>query len=310
MHEFMTTEPRDYHVMLAEKHKVLFLGMGGGMDVLSAMMVRASLMLPATITTLLGGIHRASLTAYRQLTIVNKSVAWVHAHSTRKKTGRFGEPALATVLGESILLLSQHRGAAGMAGDLNAFVQQEGIDLVIFVDGGFDSLLVGDENSLASLRSDQVSLAMAAQLHCATLMANVGFGVEPEIAHSYVLRNIAALIQHQGFLGATGLSAQVAQTCLPIVDAVLATTRSSTVSSIRAALGGYFGPFDNPAWAAGQVFVSPLMLIAFFFDPQVVYAQSPFAQLIAGTHSAGEIDQALRQFREQRQRGPRLEIPL
>jgi hypothetical protein len=310
MHEFMTAEPVDYHMVLAGKQKVLFLGMGGGMDVLSAMLVRASLMIPPAVTTLLGGIHRASLTAYRQLTIVNKSVAWAHAHSTRKKAGRFGEPALASVLGQPIVLLSQHRGAAGMAGDLNAFVQQEGIDLVIFVDGGFDSLLVGDENSLASLRSDQVSLAMASQLRCATLMANVGFGVEPEIAHHYVLRNIAALVQRQGFLGATGLSAHVAQSCLPIVDAVLAITRSSTVSSIRAALGGYFGPFDNPAWAHGQVFVSPLMLIAFFFDPQVVYAHSPLAQMIAATRSADEIDQALRQFREQRERGPRLEIPL
>lgn len=307
---YFIESPQDYRHLLKNKKKLLFLGMGGGLDIVSTFLVRSSIIENMDAVTL-GGIHGDSLDKFENIERINRSIAWVNRSSLRKDKARFGEPYLSEALGEPILLLSQHNGVVGLAQDLNEFVIKEKIDLVVFVDGGIDALLIGDENELASPSTDQPTLAVAAQLNCTKFMAAVGFGVEPEVSHYYVLRNIANIIGNNGFLGASGLSALVAKSCLTIIDKVLEKSASSTILSIREALRGGFGSFNNPApWTKGEVFVSPLMLVVFYFDIAAVYSQSRIAQSVAGTISRNEIDKIVANFESVRTKAPFIQLPL
>ena len=88
-------------------------------------------------------------------------------------------------------------------------VKEHGIDTIILLDGGVDSLMRGDEEGCGSVFQDTLSLGVVDSLDVPTkILACVGFGTETEegVCHYRALENIAALTKDGGFLGACALT--------------------------------------------------------------------------------------------------------
>lgn len=120
------------------------------------------------------------------------------------------------------------------------------IDVVIVVDGGVDSLLRGDEYSLASLLEDALTLAAVtlADVPHKWLMTTA-FGAErlDNISHAQVLARIAALTQEEALLGVSTLlrsseeGRQFVQAAEYILEHQQGMHQSVVVSCLLAALG-------------------------------------------------------------------------
>lgn len=90
-------------------------------------------------------------------------------------------------------------------------VEHLGIDTVILVDGGVDSLLRGDEYSLASPLEDALSLATVSRLDVPQkLLVTTAFSAErlDNISHAQVLARIADLTRADAFYGVSALLPQ------------------------------------------------------------------------------------------------------
>lgn len=300
----------DYRNIIDRATKILIIGMGGGVDIVSTLIV-ARILDAEDKKIIFGSTHKWPFQSFSGLTKFNNSVGWVNSHTRLLIQERFAEPYIAEKLNQEIVLVTQEHGVQGMSKDFNEFIASEKIDLVIFTDTGFDSIVTGDEDSLGSPRTDQSTLALAKNVKCKKILSNLGFGVEPEISHYYILRNIARIVEKNGFLGASGISAEMTQDCLSLINDILSSTLSSTMSSLREALLGKFGFWKNPApWTKGEVFISPLMLVIFYFDIDIVSDLSPLAQLVRNTTSRKEIENILDDFNSVRKKGVREIIPL
>jgi hypothetical protein len=300
----------EYEDYIKSANKILIVGMGGGVDILGVLLVNESI-IKGRRKAILGSIHGVSFKKFEGLEQVNDSVAWVGEKTRIRIRRRFAEPHVAKITGQKLALFSQEYGVRGLSDDFNDFIKKENIDLTIFVDTGMDSLITGDENDLGTPRTDQTSLAVAVNLKCAKFLANIGFGVEPEISHYYILRNISQIVARGGFLGASGLSYAIAEKYLPILENIIEKVPSSTVSSICQALKGKFGLWKNPApWTKGLVFLSPLMLIIFYFDIDVVYSLNSIAKSLQNTTSRTQINRILKSINSERKKNPRKPIPL
>src|SRR5262249_55675847 len=89
-----------------------------------------------------------------------------------------------------------------------AIVPDLGIDTLVLVDGGSDSLLRGDEAGLGTPGEDMASIAAVEGLDVRDkLLLSIGFGVDAfhGVCHSHVLETVAALSKDGGYLGAFSL---------------------------------------------------------------------------------------------------------
>jgi len=89
-----------------------------------------------------------------------------------------------------------------------ALVRDLGVDTVILVDGGTDSLMRGDEAGLGTPEEDMSSIAAVDDLEVERkYLVCLGFGVDSfhGVCHSHALEAVAELTQQGGFLGAFSL---------------------------------------------------------------------------------------------------------
>lgn len=162
-------------------------------------------------------------------------------------------------------------------------IRTHNIDTVILVDGGVDSLMVGDEENAGTILEDFISLAAVDQLNVPNkYLVCVGFGTEVEenLNHYRVLENIAALSKSGGFLGSCSLTRGDIcywnyDTCCKL--AWINGRKSHIHTRIIPAVEGDFGyksiECDAQVTNASKepVFVSPLSSIYWFFNlPEVV----------------------------------------
>lgn len=87
-----------------------------------------------------------------------------------------------------------------------------GIDAIVLVDGGVDSVMRGDEMGAGTLVEDSISLAAVDTLTVPVkILACIGFGTEIEeaLCHYTALENMAALVKSGGFLGSCALTPQM-----------------------------------------------------------------------------------------------------
>lgn len=169
-----------------------------------------------------------------------------------------------------------------------------GIDAIILVDGGVDSLMRGDELGAGTLLEDTVTLTAVQALDVQVkVLACIGFGTEVEEAvdHARALENMAALIKAGGFYGSCALTPQ-----MPVFQAYEAACRhawdqpkshkSHISTRIIPAVQGEFGdyymyPDDRARWL--KLFISPLMCLYWFFDADVVVRHSLIANVLRNT---------------------------
>jgi len=184
------------------------------------------------------------------------------------------------------------------------------VDGIVLVDGGSDSLMVGDEEGLGDPIEDCVSVTAVAGLSRieAKILVNVGLGCDRfnHVSDAASLRAVAELSASGGFLGAVGLEPDGAcfrfyRDCVDHVDA-RQPFRSVLAGAIISAGEGQFGSTLAPRLASrvvpGGVFLWPLMSTLWAFDVARVAERSLMsrwirdAQTVAECHAAVEAGRA------------------
>ena len=196
-------------------------------------------------------------------------------------------------------------------------IARHGIDTIVLVDGGTDSLMRGDEARVGTIVEDACSLAAVAPLLPErSFLAAIGFGVEHDLNHHACLENIALLTAAGQFLGAESLTdtSDEGKAFLGLVDHLdraMPDHRSIVVHSIAAAMRGSFGDVHATDRTAGtRQFVSPLMNVSWYFRLGGVADRILFREAIERTATMEEVAKAYRHFRLLVRPRPRDTIPL
>ncbi len=169
-------------------------------------------------------------------------------------------------------------------------------DAVLFIDGGVDSLMRGDESEVGTLFEDVVSLAAVSQLPASLprYLAYLGMGVEDDIAYASVWENIAALAGTGGFLGGCALTAEMAaygayENAVNYVHAQKHQQPSVINSSIVSAVRGHYGDYHAPERTKNsRLHISPLMSLYWFFDLPAVAQRSLIVPRLISTGTRRE----------------------
>lgn len=172
-------------------------------------------------------------------------------------------------------------------------VARHSIDAVIVIDGGSDSLMVGDEEGLGDPIEDAVSVATIAALERPSLkiLVSIGLGADRfnHVSDAASLRAIAELTAAGGFLGAVGIepTSPGFDFYKRGIEYVYAnqTFRSALTGFILSAAEGYFGSDEIPPTLQTRVkpggfFIWPLMAVIWAFDVEAVARRSLVAQWI------------------------------
>jgi hypothetical protein len=175
------------------------------------------------------------------------------------------------------------------------------VDAVVLVDGGSDSLMVGDEEGLGDPIEDAVSVAAVAGLRAlrAKVLIVIGLGTDRfnQVSDAASLRAVAELTRAGGFLGAVSLEPAAAGSvfyrgCLEHIYERQG-FRSVLAGTIDAAIQGWFGretvpPLLEERVAPGELFLWPLMAMLWGFDVEAVARRSLIGRWIRDCRSVPE----------------------
>ena len=181
-----------------------------------------------------------------------------------------------------------------LLGFYRQLVAEHAIDAVVVVDGGSDSLMVGDESGLGDPIEDAVSVAAVARLDVPgpRVLVSVGFGADRynDVSDAASLRAVAELTAQGGFLGAVALEPKGEAFCFyrDLVSHIYERQRFRSVlaGTILSAVEGGFGGDEVPSVLAdrvrpGQLYLWPLMGVLWAFDAAAVARRSLIVQWIA-----------------------------
>jgi hypothetical protein len=177
--------------------------------------------------------------------------------------------------------------------------KEHGIDTIVLVDGGVDSLMRGDEEGCGTIFQDTISVGVVNSLNVPTkILACVGFGTETEegVCHYRALENIAAITKDGGFVGACALTAKMKAFTYyeEVCGKVAAQTKSQSHvhSRIIPAAHGEFGQHGDVFDILSDMppFVSPLAPIFWFFDVAAVAKRNLLISAFANTTTFAEVD--------------------
>lgn len=181
-----------------------------------------------------------------------------------------------------------------------------GIDTIIVVDGGVDSLLRGDEFSLASPLEDALTLAAVSLLEGPRLvLVTTAFSAErlDNISHAQVLARIADLTRADALLGVSTLlsASPEGRTFIEAAEYVLSHQagmhQSVVIGSMLSALRGEFGDqVVNPYTQNTPPWISPLMCLYWFLDLPEVARQNLYLPHLRTTQTFPEAAERLHEF--------------
>lgn len=196
-------------------------------------------------------------------------------------------------------------GVYPLVENYRVLVDHLGIDGIILIDGGVDSLMHGDEAQLGTIVEDTVSLVAVGELANipVRLTACLGMGAEQDVAYAQVFQNIAQLAEEGGFLGACSLlkrmpSYQAYEQAVLFVQSQEYQDSSVINSSVVSAVQGHHGNFHLTAKTKGShLSISPLMAIYWFFELATVAEFNMFYSQLRFTMTFRDAFLALSQIR-------------
>jgi hypothetical protein len=181
------------------------------------------------------------------------------------------------------------------------FIAAHAVDAIVLVDGGSDSLMVGDEEGLGDPIEDAVSVATVASLPGlkAKVLIVVGLGTDRfnQVSDAASLRAVADLTRAGGFLGAVSLEPLAAGSIFyrGCLDHIYERQkfRSVLAGTIDSAIQGWFGrdavpPVLAPRVQPGELFFWPLMAVLWGFDVEAVARRSLIGKWIRHCRSVPE----------------------
>jgi len=282
---------------IAAAQRVLAVGIGGGGDVVGALVVAqlaAALGTPAVVGGLtwerrpvdpLPGPRRiGELTGAQTL---GEHVALAGPDTTGPGGFRFAESYMARFLDEPVLLLDPSDGPAAVAAALADAAGQLGCDLVVLTDVGGDVLAHGHEAGLGSPLADAVCLAAAPLLidrGVGVLGAVFGAGCDGELTPDEVLERLAEVAAAGGHLGSWGPGTAELERVEPAVAQIPTEASTMALRCARGVLGSV--PIRD---GRRTVRLTSIGGLVFFFDPVVALGSAArCAALVAGASSLKE----------------------
>ena len=181
------------------------------------------------------------------------------------------------------------------------FIAAHSVDAIVLVDGGSDSLMVGDEEGLGDPIEDAVSIATVASLAelKAKVLIVIGLGTDRfnQVSDAASLRAVAELTRAGGFLGAVSLEPSAAGSVFyrGCLDHIFQrqSFRSVLAGTIDSAIQGWFGrdavpPVLEQRVQPGELFFWPLMAVLWGFDVDAVARRSLIGSWIRKCRSVPE----------------------
>lgn len=176
-----------------------------------------------------------------------------------------------------------------------------GVDALVLVDGGTDSLMRGDEPKLGTPEEDLSSLLAADALEgvASKSLVCLGFGIDVfhGVCHHYFLEAVAELTQREAYLGAWSLLPHQPEVraFARAYDFVRKRMQSSIVnSSILAAIEGRFGNWHETTRTEGsELYINPLMGLYWAFDLPAVVERHLFVREFADCEGWIEVARAI-----------------
>lgn len=209
-------------------------------------------------------------------------------------------------------------GARPLIQNYQILVRHLGIDAIILVDGGVDSLMRGDEPEPGTIFEDSLSLLAVNELKKVPtrLVACLGLGIEAEIDYRFVFENMASLAKDGAFRGSCSLSNDMAS-YRQFEDAVMQVFdqqpeyASVICSSVISAVRGEYGNYHLTKRTHGSALrISPLMPIYWFFDLPALAQRNLLLPNLRLTYSVEDAWKAMQEARKGLKHRPVPEQPL
>ncbi|MBN1963369.1 MAG: DUF1152 domain-containing protein [Anaerolineae bacterium] len=307
-------------------NNLLIAGMGGGFDVFCGLPVYFTLR-ELGMTVHLGNFSFSDLTLYDSGLLHNgirltDTLIGVQAEDEDLPI-YFPELHLAEwfreARGEDVTVWTLHKtGARPLIENYRVLVEHLGIDGILLIDGGVDSLSRGNEALPGTVVEDWLSLLAVHTLQDVPVrvQACLGFGAEREVTHAHALENIAALMAAGGFLGGCALTSQMPayqayDEAVIFVQAKAWQDPSVINSSVISAVRGYYGDFHLTEKTRGsRLWISPLMSLYWFFDLETVAGHNHILPLLAETEQSMEALYIVMRELLTRHKRPTAKIPL
>lgn len=202
----------------------------------------------------------------------------------------------------------------------NLVTELGGVDAVVLIDGGTDSLMRGDEVGLGTPEEDSVSLYAANKLTdvATKLLVCVGFGVDTfhGVSHGHFLESVAALARDGAYLGAWSLlesmpEVQTYRAATEYVHQAMFNHPSIVNTSILSAIEGRFGNYHaNYRTEGNELFINPLMSLYWAFELNAVAKRNLYLDILATTNTYEDVWSAIATYRAIHHKNPREWISL
>jgi hypothetical protein len=187
-------------------------------------------------------------------------------------------------------------GARPLIKNYQTLVKHLGIDAIILVDGGVDSLMQGNEPEPGTLFEDSLSLLAVNELKTVRNRFTVclGLGAEAEVGYAHLFENIATLTKMGAFRGSCALTREMQcykhyeEAVMYVFDqqpAYSSVINASVISAVRGEYGNYH---LTKRTQGNRLYISPLMSIYWFFDLPRVAQQNLLLPHLRLTHDVEE----------------------
>ena len=285
---------------LNDARTILLIGMGGGYDIFCGLPLRYALQ-EIGKTVHLANLSFTALKFIKNAEILAPGVYGIKT-DCRTVLQYAPELHLAQHLSETVWCIGEIEVATQpVLRAFHALIAHLSPDAVVFVDGGVDSLMRGDEPEVGTLFEDAVSLSAAFQLPASlpTVLVCLGLGAENDISYPHVWENIAALTKDGGFLGACALTPQMEayrayETAVEFVHAQKFQEPSVINASVVSSVRGHFGDHHaTERTKRSRLSISPQMGLYWFFDLRTVANRSLVITQIAYSETRREALQGL-----------------
>lgn len=298
----MTTDSSSLEGLLRASKRALVIGVGGGGDVVGAL-VTARFLEFCGLEFVLGGLSWERyvydpVPGPRRLSEVENvralhPYAWLANPHSRTRTGvYFAESKMAAVHGKEILLIDLNGGVKGVIEGIELAVEEFNIDLLVGVDVGGDSLAQGQEPGLRSPLADSVMLAAFVALEqrgYRTLWGVFGYGSDGELNVDEIEWALSKLAAAGGLLGAWSLTPTVAVELEEVIKTVPTEASAVPVHCFRGAWGESHIRSDQRS-----VKMTPLTALTFFMSTTKLFATlSRPAQAVFDSSSLEQANDAL-----------------
>jgi hypothetical protein len=280
----------------------LVLGIGGGGDVVGALSV-ARLCEALGTPAVLGGVawERAAIDPRPGPRPMDEilhgeplgDAAVLAGPTTSTPDGiRFSEARMAEHLGADTVLVDLSSGATGAEAGILAAASALDCDLLVGVDVGGDVLARGGEPGLASPLCDAIMVAAAlrASKRMQFALAVIGPGCDGELSAAEVLERTAALGRVGAWLGAWGVTPEIAGELEEAAEVVPTEASLQVARCARGEIGE-----AEIRGGRRRVDLGPVGALILFFEPAVAErsGELPLVRAVADTRSVEEARAAL-----------------